>query len=299
MIGYIYKAVVADKVYIGKTTGSLHARVKTHLNHAFVQKLDMKISQALRTLTEEEAYNAFSIVEEVEADDPEELENKLCERENYYMDKFNSFYPNGYNVSRSFPQIRRNGTQSQPPREKVMRPVICVETGEHYKSIADASRATGVELSAIHHCLKGRNNTAGKLHWMYADGEVNICERPEGPRNKASQSKPVMCKETGVIYPSLGEAGRQTGICWTSIGKCAHGEVISAGGYKWGFVIDGEPVFIEREDRNKTKIKCLETGEIFESATACAKSLGEKNAGTLLSTIDYGCKHKGKTYIRL
>ena len=298
MVGYIYKSVIAGKVYIGKTTSKLDSRIKTHLNHAFKQNSQTKICQALRTLSEEDAYNSFSVIEMITGNDYNDLELKLCERENYYMSFFDSMWPNGYNVNRSYPQKQRVVT-SQPPRESVMREVICVETGEHFKSLAEASRASGICISAIGHCLKGKNNVAGGKHWRYADGEYHECHRPEGVRNKKSQSKPVMCKETGIIYPSCGEAGRQTGIISTSIAKCANGKVISAGGLHWGFVVDGKPIFHNRPDYNRTRIRCLETGEIFESMADCARSLGEKNSGTLQSTIKYGCKHKGKTYVKI
>lgn len=298
MIGYVYKAVVAEKVYIGKTTSKLDSRIKTHLNHAFVQKFNMKISQALRTLSKEEAYKSFSVVEEIEADTYEELESKLCDRENYWMKEYNSFYPNGYNCLRSGASKKRN-VRTQPPREKVMREVICVETGEHFKSMTDAANSVGVDISAVYHCLKGVTNRAGGKHWLYADGEYHKCHRPEGGKNRKSQSKPVMCKETSIIYPSTGEAQRQTGILKTSIAKCASGKAISAGGYKWGYIVDGDPVFHEVKDKNRCRIKCIETGQIFNSIAECARSLGEERSGTLQSTIKYGCKHKGLTYIKI
>lgn len=298
MTGYVYKSEVAGKIYVGKTTSKLDSRIKTHLNHAFVQNRETLICQALRTLDKDSAYNSFSVIEVIEEDTYEELENHLCAKENYWMEKYNSFFPNGYNVVRSYPQKKRN-VRTQPPREKIMREVICLETGERFKSMADAAKSVSVDISSVYHCLKGLNNTSGGKHWIYADGEYHKCTRPEGGKNRASQSKPVMCKETGVSYPSAGEAERQTGICRSGILKCANGKAISAGGYKWGFIIDGSPVYKERHDRNKMRVMCLETGQVFNSISECAGSLGEKNAGTLQSTIKYGCKHKGKTYVKI
>ena len=298
MIGIIYKAVVADKVYIGKTTSKLESRVKTHINHAFVQNLNMLISQALRTLSQEEAYNAFSVVETIEADDYETLERKLCERENYWMEQYNSMHPNGYNVAKSVPSKKRF-VKTQPPRESVMREVMCVETGETFRSMTEAAESVSVNISALYHCLKGKTNTAGGKHWRYSDGEYHECTRPEGHRNKKSQSKPVMCKETGMVYPSCGEAARQTGIIQSSIAKCANGKMLSAGGYKWGFIVDGVPVFADAHDKNKCRIMCVETGEVFDSIADCARSLGEESSGTLQTTIKIGCKHRGKTYVKI
>lgn len=298
MKGFVYKSEVANKVYVGKTITKLEARIKTHINHAFEQNSKTLICQALRTLDKESAYNSFSVLEVIEEDTYEKLEERLCERENFWMDKLNSIFPNGYNVNRSFP-CKKRVVKTQPPREKVMRAVVCLDTGESFKSMADAAKSVGVDISAVYHCLKGINNTAGGKHWRYADGEYHECTRPEGCKNRASQSKPVMCKETGIRYPSAGEAARQTGISSPSILKCAHGEVISASGFKWGFIVNGEPVYKVRHDRNKQRIMCLETGEIFDSISDCARSLGDKDAGTLQSTIKLGCRHKGKTYVKI
>ena len=298
MKGCVYKAEVAGKLYIGKTTLTLDSRIKTHLNHAFRQHTKTPVSLALQTLTPEEAYKAFSPIEYVERDTYEELEAKLCELENYYMNKFDTFCPNGYNVHRSGPSKKKT-MHTQPPRESVMRAVICVETGETFKSLSDASRSVGVDTSAVYHCLKGVTNTAGGKHWRYADGEYHECTRPEGQRNRKSQSKPVMCKETGIIYPSTGEAERQTGIGRTGIAKCACGRMISAGGYKWGYVVNGEPIFHDVEDKNRVKVKCLETGVVYDSIAECAKAIGDETPGTLHSCLKHGCKHKGFTYVRV
>lgn len=44
-------------------------------------------------------------------------------------------------------------------------PVRCIETGTSYKTIASASRDTGVLRTAIGNCLSGLSKTAGGLHW--------------------------------------------------------------------------------------------------------------------------------------
>lgn len=298
MIGRIYKSEIAGKVYIGKTFSKLESRVKTHINHAFVQRTHTAISEALRTLSKEDAIKSFSCIEMIEKETYDELEQCLCERENYYMDKYNSLYPNGYNINRSSPSKRRC-VKTQPPRISVMRAVICTDTGEKFSSMSEAAKSVNVNISAIYHCLKGVNNTAGGKHWRYLDGEYHECTRPEGVRNRVSQSKPVICKETGIRYPSAGEAQRQTGICSSSILKCANGKMISAGNLHWGFIINGEPIYKEKIDNNRVRIMCVETGEIYNSISECAREIGDENSGTLQSTIRYGCKHKGKTYVKV
>ena len=44
-------------------------------------------------------------------------------------------------------------------------PVVCIETGEQYPSVHEASRQTGIKQPSISACLNGRRKTAGGYHW--------------------------------------------------------------------------------------------------------------------------------------
>ena len=45
--------------------------------------------------------------------------------------------------------------------------VVCVETGEVFSSIRQASKSSGVDFSSITKCCKGKRKTAGGYHWQY------------------------------------------------------------------------------------------------------------------------------------
>lgn len=47
------------------------------------------------------------------------------------------------------------------------RPVVCIETGILYRSVADAERNTGIPDSCIIDCLKGYSSHAHGLHFTY------------------------------------------------------------------------------------------------------------------------------------
>lgn len=47
------------------------------------------------------------------------------------------------------------------------RKVICVETGEVYKSIHQAETKTGISHSTISNCCNGKGKTAGGFHWEF------------------------------------------------------------------------------------------------------------------------------------
>lgn len=51
--------------------------------------------------------------------------------------------------------------------------VCCVETGEIFPAIREASRKLNIEVSGIIRCCEGLRKTAGGYHWTYYRGEVS------------------------------------------------------------------------------------------------------------------------------
>ena len=49
----------------------------------------------------------------------------------------------------------------------VNKEVVCIDTGEVFSSIRQASRATGIDFSNIAKCCNGKLKSAGRLHWQY------------------------------------------------------------------------------------------------------------------------------------
>ena len=74
------------------------------------------------------------------------------------------------------------------------------------------------------------NNCVDNLEWCNSKYNCNY-----GMRNK-KLSKPVQCIETGIVYPSILDAGKQTGINHTHLGDAARGKRKTAGGYHWRYV---------------------------------------------------------------
>lgn len=50
-----------------------------------------------------------------------------------------------------------------------MQPVICVETGEKYHCMSDASMAVGLSSDGVSDVIRGRRKTAGGYHWKRLD----------------------------------------------------------------------------------------------------------------------------------
>ena len=55
--------------------------------------------------------------------------------------------------------------------------VVCLETGEVYPSMCEASRQTCINLGRISECCNGKRKTAGGFHWAkFIEGENPIYE---------------------------------------------------------------------------------------------------------------------------
>ena len=81
------------------------------------------------------------------------------------------------------------------------------------------------------------NNYSENLEWCDAKYNNNYGTHTERAAKSLTNHKafsvPVVCLETGVVYPSSEEASRQTGINRGNISSCLNGKRKTAGGYHW------------------------------------------------------------------
>ena len=119
------------------------------------------------------------------------------------------------------------------------RHVVCLETGEVFRSLKEAAQAVGVKhSSSIAACLDGMQLTAGGRHWAPEGSDLTI-ERIEMGRK--SGGKRVVCLETGVVYESLATAAKAVGLKdGASLSACLRGKALTAGGFHWAFA-DEDP----------------------------------------------------------
>lgn len=87
-----------------------------------------------------------------------------------------------------------------------------------YDSISVAALATGIGSSTISNCVSGISQSAGGYIWSKTK-----LESPVSLTNKRLRA--VRCVETGIVYPSVAEASKSTGIASSKIYKsCYRGE---------------------------------------------------------------------------
>ena len=72
------------------------------------------------------------------------------------------------------------------------RPVVCVETGRVYESIAQAALAMGITASTLNNTLSGKYATSAGYHWEYAQPGVNY--QPRVVTVERTEPKPKKAK---------------------------------------------------------------------------------------------------------
>jgi predicted GIY-YIG superfamily endonuclease len=222
----IYKIenLLNGKVYIGQSV-NIEKRWSTHKS-----ELEKKYHYNIHLQSAWNKYGGdnfeFSIVEECNID-------QLNQCEIYWIAKFDS-YENGYNL-----------TPGGGNTESFSKSVIQFDyTGNEllrYASISEAETATGICYSQISECCSHKRKTAGGYIWQYEEGFIDIPQWHFGARmfNEINQ----LTKDGKLIntFPSSAEAKRVTGICDTSIIRCCHGKLKTAGGYIWMFAQNTYP----------------------------------------------------------
>ncbi len=324
-MGVIYKIQNREsgKIYVGQTTRTLEIRMNEHLRHD-----DTYIEHALKKY----GIDAFdvSVIEEYDS------EEKLNEREIYWISFYNCVRPKGYNIclggkngsightvspdtrakiskankGRKHPispetrkklsEANKGKKHSAETRAKISsarkgkklstetcakmsagkknkRAVVCIETGQIFESIAAAAKWANVAGCTVSSVVNGRTAGAGGYHWRFADEDVKSDDVSLTPLKVGK--RPVRCVETGDIFPSIRLAAKWLNLDCNTIKTALNHSTRTAGNYHW---CDADSEMDESEmtsakDRLHA-VKCVETGQIFESIHSAAKWAGISRA---------------------
>lgn len=213
----IYKIenLINHKVYIGQSI-EIEKRWQKHLN----TKDNFVIHKALQKYGKE--HFSFQIIEECDLLD---LDNK----EQYWINYYNSLIPNGYNMI----QGGSNGAGFAKGK-KVLQYTLDGVFIKEYNSANQASNQTGICHSDICKCCRGDTPRAGKYQWKYFGDDKEI--KPIKIRTDFSVLQ--IDKNTDEIikeFSSLKEASEQTHIAKSIICKVCNGKGKTAGGFKWKY----------------------------------------------------------------
>lgn len=114
-----------------------------------------------------------------------------------------------------------------------------------HRLVADAFLPNPDNLPQVNHKDENPlNNNFENLEWVTAKQNVNHGTRnkragesiSKAMRNNKKNSKPVICLETGIIYPSSREVQRLFGFDHSHICDCCKGKQNTCGDFHWRYV---------------------------------------------------------------
>lgn len=150
--------------------------------------------------------------------------------------------------------------------------IVCLETGKQFNSVENAANAIGVSSGFISRQIKAGKPIKG-FHYYYA-GEMLPDEYRQKIRNQKKKpnykSRPVICLETGERFESMKEAMERYGVSSGSLNSAlTYG--YSAGGYHFYRADEPKPVDSFFKPKRRRKVRCTETGVVYESIKDAAE----------------------------
>lgn len=154
-----------------------------------------------------------------------------------------------------------------------------------YLSLAEAAKDNSVSEKAITNACNGITISSANFYWCFKEN-YNSNWTPRKNRNIVQ----VICVETKELFNSISEAATQKGINGSNIRRACLDSGFKAGGFHWAYANYFSRDYKIREKKTTGKpVQCIETREIFDSATSAAKEMGLDN-----SEISKACKNPNK-----
>ena len=264
---YIYKATnkINGKSYVGQTC-DFHSRVWQH--QRCYEKEDCDFHRAIK----EFGFDNFSweIIETCESED------RACELEKYYIEKFNT-YRDGYNMTKG---------GKGAPYHNARAVVLLTLDGQYIKRYDSAMDA---EIDGFHNadvllnCKGKRRQTKGYMFMFDDEYESNGAKAYRKPKPNGMRSI-IQCDMEGNFiqkFKSLQEAASITGTNRTTISGVLSNTYKSANGYIFvyeeDFPIKDLSIYKKRKKGRKIAQVDAKSGEIirvFDRISEAGESLG-------------------------
>lgn len=280
---YKYENLITHQIYIGQAI-DLCERYKKHkqnisdLNHMEDFYLDLR-QYGLENFS-------YEILEEFEVFDQDLLNELEC----YYIEKYNSMRPNGYNMIPG----GSNGAGLAKSKTVYQFDLFGNFIQEFY-SAHEASRNTGIDYSSICSCCRKEKINTKNYQWSYERNDPLIMDIHYQANYKSR--KVLQCDKNGniiQIYATLADAAAASGVAKSTISNVCRGIGKSGGGFIWKYedIIDPKSHIIQKTNK-KPVLQFDKSGNYiaeFESASAASLITGIN-----LGNISQVCMNKRKT----
>lgn len=275
-IGYIYCITNSKngKQYIGQTATTVHKRFTEHLRCARVDEESPYLLYRAIKKYGEENFNIETLLT-IYASSRTELKEKLNEKEIYYIRIFNTYKPNGYNMTlggfafadhacRKVYQVQKDGL------------VIA-----KFESMAEADIINDLPLGSVSRALTYATHYAKGYYWFDDNNDsVRIGDYVDITIQKSRQ--PIYQFDLSgnllATFSNISEASFATNIPQKTIYKASNGYRKSAYGYMWSY-----DESIENYMSNKGVCRSISVIQLtidgekireYSSATEAARELG-------------------------
>lgn len=228
--GYIY--CIYNKLnscsYIGQTTRTIEIRFKSHKT----KSKDINRSIHLYSDARIFGWDIFDIfeVEKIDANTLPELKKLLDEKEIFYITKYNTLYPNGYNISKGGWMLPNTFDTC-----KVYKFDLDGNLLQEYQSMADAAENNNLSQADISNCCNNKRvSTVGGFYWS----KNKIFKKPKIATHK---KRIIMMDLNGSILREFDSITDAAIILFgnkkkhSAISKCLTGKTKTALGYVWRY----------------------------------------------------------------
>lgn len=279
--GYIYKYTSpSNKSYVGQTINSLASRARNVVSGIGYKKCSLfwKAIQKYHFVNFK-----VEILAEVEV-------NELNKWEEYYIKKYNTVVPNGYNLT--------NGGEGG---KTVSVFVYSAQNGkfiEHYNSLSEAALMTGVPIETISAILNDNNSRKIAHNLTFSKTYIPNFDIFKFGRNNYHEV--YVYDQNGIYlnrYISIAEASKELKIAEVTISRHLQSKTLTCGYYFRDNKID------KIEEANKAPKKgkivrqidpaTLLTVKVYPSLSLAAKEVGLSSSSSITRAIERKGKAKG------
>ena len=281
-----------NKVYIGKTIQTLNSRWTKHKSDARNENDGNTeiFHKAIRKYGED-TFSISVLEDNIPIKD-------IPEKERYYIAKYNSQAPNGYNI---LPGGEDScGEVNKKPVYQL--DLVTSQVIEKFDSVIEASIITDINRTSIGDTARGKRKSAGKFRWCFEEDLEKIQNNPYSEEEiksilngyiKQVYQIDMMSNKIIKKWESETEASNALNISKAALSNALNGKTKTCGKFRWAFgdnlenilsnpLTEDEISATNKKGAKKVQQINLKTGEViaeYDSCTLAGKALGISNNG--------------------